>query len=93
MTTILEPPPQEARSTEVAPAPGMLPPIGQWWPLLESPLRREILERPTAPLPHPVVRRILDLCDLERTLVPNGSIRLGENELAYLAGWRWIERD
>ncbi|UOE45851.1 hypothetical protein [Agromyces larvae] len=92
MTTVLEPPaPLESRPGP--PAAPSLPPIGQWWPQLESPLRREILERPTAPLPHPVVRRILDLCDLERMPVPVGSIRLGENELAYLAGWRRIEPD
>ncbi|WP_438856523.1 hypothetical protein [Agromyces sp. M3QZ16-3] len=65
----------------------MLPSIGVWWPMLEAPLQREILEHPTAPLRTAVVRRILELCELDDRPVPRSGIRLGANERAYLAGW------
>lgn len=81
MTTILEPPAPERHITTV------LPPIGVWWPMLERPLQREVLENPHAPLRSYVVRRILDLCELEDIPMPRTAIRLNENERAYLAGW------
>lgn len=65
----------------------VLPSIGVWWPMLEGPLQREILEDPTAPLRAVVVRRILDLCELDGRPVPRSGVRLGPNERAYLAGW------
>jgi hypothetical protein len=34
-----------------------------------------------------VVRRIFDLCELDDEPVPRGSVRLGVNERAYIAGW------
>ncbi|MRG60994.1 hypothetical protein GE115_14125 [Agromyces sp. CFH 90414] len=79
--TIAEPPaPERTQSTSI------LPPIGVWWPMLERPLQREILENPRAPLRRVIVRRILELCELDRP-VPLGAMRLTENERAYLAGW------
>ncbi|WP_173923714.1 hypothetical protein [Agromyces sp. Marseille-P2726] len=63
-----------------------LPPIGLWWPMLERPLQHELLENLDAPLRQYVVRRIFDLCELESP-VPRGSVRLGVNERAYIAGW------
>lgn len=63
-----------------------LPHIGVWWPMLEPDLKREVLEHPTAPLRRAVVRRIFELCELPG--YPDGrSMRLSENERAYLAGW------
>lgn len=82
MTSLLEEPDQEAASAD-----GPLPSIGVWWPMLEAPLQREILEHPTAPLRVAVVRRILELCDLEDRPVPRSGVRLGANERAYIAGW------
>ncbi|GAA1058339.1 hypothetical protein GCM10017608_36140 [Agromyces luteolus] len=64
-----------------------LPSIGVWWPMLEGPLQREILEHPTAPLRAAVVRRILELCEQDDRPVPRSGVRLDENERAYLAGW------
>ncbi|BDZ55228.1 hypothetical protein [Agromyces marinus] len=69
-----------------------LPPIGEWWPMLERPLQSEVLEDVSAPLRRVVVRRIFDLCEIERE-IPLRPVRLTENERAYLAGWthsiRW----
>ncbi|WP_350349333.1 hypothetical protein ABIQ69_05270 [Agromyces sp. G08B096] len=82
MTTILEPPaPERPRTGQI------LPPIGLWWPMLERPLQREVLENPNAPLRYVVVRRILELCELDDQPVPRLGVRLSENERAYLAGW------
>ncbi|MRX44121.1 hypothetical protein [Agromyces kandeliae] len=67
--------------------PRLLPSIGMWWPMLEAPLQLEILEHPTAPLRPAIVRRILDLCELDERPVPRSGVRLGANERAYLAGW------
>ena len=64
-----------------------LPPIGIWWPMLERPLQREVLEDLEAPLRAYVVRRILELCELEDRPLPHGAVRLGPNERAYIAGW------
>ena len=64
-----------------------LPPIGIWWPMLERPLQREVLENLDAPLRAYVVRRIYDLCELDDEPVPRGPVRLGMNERAYIAGW------
>ncbi len=64
-----------------------LPPIGLWWPMLERPLQREVLENLDAPLRTYVVRRIFDLCDLDLHAIPRSGVRLGENERAYIAGW------
>ena len=64
-----------------------LPPIGIWWPMLERPLQREVLENLEAPLRGAVVRRIYDLCELEGEPIPRGGVRLGVNERAYIAGW------
>ena len=47
-----------------------LPPIGIWWPMLERPLQREVLENLEAPLRGAVVQRIYDLCELERRADP-----------------------
>jgi hypothetical protein len=70
------------------PKPGHgLPPIGLWWPMLERPLQREVLENLDAPLRSYVVRRIFDLCDLEGQPIPRSSVRLGPNERAYITGW------
>lgn len=63
-----------------------LPAIGVWWPMLEGPLRREILEDLGAPLRRVVVRRILELCEVDAA-VPRTPVRLDENERAYIAGW------
>lgn len=63
-----------------------LPPIGIWWPMLEGPLRHEILENLDAPLRRAVVRRILELCEAD-TGVPRTPVHLDENERAYIAGW------
>ena len=64
-----------------------LPPIGLWWPMLERPLQREVLENLDAPLRGVVVRRIFELCELDHEPVPRGGVRLGVNERAYIAGW------
>lgn len=64
-----------------------LPPIGIWWPMLERPLQREVLENLHAPLRVYVVRRIFELCELEGEPIPRGDLRLGSNERAYIAGW------
>ena len=64
-----------------------LPPIGIWWPMLERPLQREVLENLEAPLRGAVVRRIYDLCELDGEPSPRGGVRLGVNERAYIAGW------
>lgn len=64
-----------------------LPPIGIWWPMLERPLQREVLENVDAPLRHSVVRRIFELCELDGEPIPRGDLRLGVNERAYIAGW------
>ena len=47
-----------------------LPPIGLWWPMLERPLQREVLENLDAPLRGVVVRRIFELCELDHEPVP-----------------------
>ncbi|WP_448005550.1 hypothetical protein [Agromyces bauzanensis] len=64
-----------------------LPPIGLWWPMLERPLQREVLENLDAPLRAMVVRRIFELCELDDSPVPRMGVRLGPNERAYIAGW------
>ena len=64
-----------------------LPPIGLWWPMLERPLKREVLENLDAPLRAVVVSRIFELCELEPGAIPRLDVRLGENERAYIAGW------
>ncbi|MDR6906892.1 hypothetical protein J2X63_002578 [Agromyces sp. 3263] len=64
-----------------------LPPIGLWWPMLERPLQREVLENLDAPLRGVIVRRIFDLCELDHEPLPRGGVRLGVNERAYIAGW------
>ena len=64
-----------------------LPPIGLWWPMLERPLKREVLENLDEPLRAVVVRRIFELCELEPGAMPRLDVRLGENERAYIAGW------
>lgn len=64
-----------------------LPPIGIWWPMLERPLQREVLENLDAPLRVYVVRRIFDLCELDHEAIPRSGVRLGMNERAYIAGW------
>ena len=70
------------------PRPGSgLPPIGIWWPMLERPLQREVLEHLDAPLRGYVVQRIFELCELEDVPIPHGGVRLGVNERAYIAGW------
>ncbi|MFE6965984.1 hypothetical protein ACFVAJ_12770 [Agromyces sp. NPDC057679] len=63
-----------------------LPPVGIWWPMLEGPLRWEILEDLHAPLRMVVVRRILELCESDARM-PRAPVRLDENERAYIAGW------
>lgn len=68
------------------PARAVLPPIGVWWPMLEPTLQHELLENPTAPLRRVVIRRIYELCELDH--YPDGTtVRLDENQRAYLAGW------
>jgi len=70
------------------PRPGSgLPPIGIWWPMLERPLQREVLEDLDAPLRAYVVQRIYDLCEVDGEPNPRGGVRLGTNERAYIAGW------
>jgi hypothetical protein len=64
-----------------------LPSIGLWWPMLERPLQREVLENVDAPLRAVVVRRIFELCELDPGYAPRLGVRLGENERAYIAGW------
>jgi hypothetical protein len=64
-----------------------LPPIGLWWPMLERPMQREVLENLEAPLRGAVVQRIYDLCELDAEPIPRGGVRLGVNERAYIAGW------
>ena len=64
-----------------------MPPIGIWWPMLERPLQREVLENLDAPQRAYVVRRIYDRCELDDEPVPRGPVRLGMNERAYIAGW------
>ncbi|MFD4420598.1 hypothetical protein ACFWN7_03725 [Agromyces sp. NPDC058484] len=64
-----------------------LPPIGIWWPMLERPLQREVLENLDAPLRRSVVVRIFELCELDGEPVPRSEVRLGVNERAYIAGW------
>ena len=64
-----------------------LPPIGLWWPMLERPLKREVLENLDAPLRAVVVHRIFELCELDAGAMPRLGVRLGENERAYIAGW------
>jgi hypothetical protein len=64
-----------------------LPPIGLWWPMLERPLQREVLENLDAPLRGVVVRRIFELCELDHEPMPREGVRLGVNERAYIAGW------
>jgi hypothetical protein len=64
-----------------------LPPIGLWWPRLEHPLQRELLENLDSPLRPSVVRRIFDLCDLEDRPLPIGTVRLDLDERAFIAGW------
>ena len=64
-----------------------LPPIGIWWPMLERPLQREVLENLDSPLRSMVVRRIFELCELDDAPIPRVGVRLGPNERAYIAGW------
>lgn len=82
MTSILEDPHDERTSRASG-----LPSIGLWWPMLERPLRRELLENLDAPLRPAVVRRIFELCDIEPGRTPRLGVRLSENERAYVAGW------
>ena len=83
MSSLVDEPSRDERSK---PRNG-LPPIGIWWPMLERPLQREVLENLDAPLRAFVVRRIYDLCELDAESMPRGPIRLGVNERAYIAGW------
>jgi hypothetical protein len=83
MSTITEPPARDERRSRQH----GLPPIGSWWPRLEHPLKLELLENLDAPLRAPMVRRILDLCDLEDRPLPRGIVRLDIDERAYIAGW------
>ena len=83
MTSIVDQPTQDDRQRSWH----GLPSIGIWWPMLERPLQREVLESLDAPLRQQVVRRILDLCELENEPIPRGGVRLGVNERAYIAGW------
>jgi len=82
VSSLIDEPEREERSD-----PDTLPSIGIWWPMLEGPLQREILENPAAPLRGAVVRRIYELCDLDGRPLPRGGMRLGSHERAYLAGW------
>ncbi|WP_127793847.1 hypothetical protein [Agromyces sp. LHK192] len=77
--TIVEPI-DERRTTERG-----LPPIWEWWPMIEGTLKQEVLENPSAPLRRAVVRRICELCEVQ--FVPTAPTRLTEPERAYLAGW------
>jgi hypothetical protein len=81
--TIIDGPEHDERSTRTY----GLPPIGLWWPMLERPLQREVLENLDAPLRTYVVRRIFDLCELDTHAIPRSGVRLGVNERAYIAGW------
>ena len=83
MSSVLDEHAHDERAVRV----GGLPPIGLWWPMLERPLRREVLENVDAPLRAVVVRRIFELCDLDPGRAPRLGVRLGENERAYIAGW------
>ncbi|GAA1785790.1 hypothetical protein [Agromyces lapidis] len=80
MSSTIDRPPSARRSGTT------LPPIGLWWPMLEGPLRQEILENLDAPLRMVVVRRILELCEADAQ-GPRAPVRLDENERAYIAGW------
>ncbi|BDZ63645.1 hypothetical protein [Agromyces mangrovi Wang et al. 2018] len=64
-----------------------LPPVGLWWPMLEADLRREVLEDLDAPLREGVVRRILDLCEVDGDPRALRGVRLREHDRAYIAGW------
>ena len=83
MTSIVDQPTQDDRQRSWH----GLPSIGIWWPMLERPLQREVLENLDAPLRGFVVRRIYDLCELDADTTPRGPVRLGVNERAYIAGW------
>ncbi|MFB9310547.1 hypothetical protein BJY17_000005 [Agromyces hippuratus] len=83
MSSVLDDVPHHERVAHV----NGLPPIGLWWPMLERPLRREVLENVHAPLRAVVVRRIYELCELDPGHAPKLGMRLGENERAYIAGW------
>ena len=83
MSSVLDGPERDERSSAL----DALPSIGIWWPMLEAPLQREILENPTAPLRAIVIRRIYELCELDDLPLPRSGMRLGSNERAYLAGW------
>ncbi|MFB6612503.1 hypothetical protein ACFCVO_19440 [Agromyces sp. NPDC056379] len=83
MSSVIDEPAHDERASR---ADG-LPPIGLWWPMLERPLRREVMENLDAPLRAVVVRRIFELCDLDPGRAPRLGVRLGENERAYIAGW------
>lgn len=87
MSRIADPAPRGDRRIE-----HRLPPIGRWWPRLERPLQRELLENAGSPLRPTVVRRILDLSDLEDQPLPLGTVRLGSDERAYIAGWARTKR-
>lgn len=82
MTSLLEPAHDDRPRNRLG-----LPPIGIWWPMLERPLQRELLENLDAPLRGLVVRRIFELCELEGEPMPRSGVRLGPNERAYIAGW------
>ncbi|MGI9822999.1 hypothetical protein [Agromyces sp. Marseille-Q5079] len=82
MITLIEPGSRHERRRQHG-----LPPIGRWWPRLEHPLQRELVENPGAPLRPFMVRRILDLCDLEDAPLPHRPVRLDLDERAYIAGW------
>ena len=89
MTSVVDEP---ARGERPKPSYG-LPPIGLWWPMLERPLQREVVENLHAPLRDHVLRRIYELCELEGEPVARGGVRLGVNERAYIAGWtRAVDR-
>ena len=83
MSSLIDRPARDERPSP----PNGLPPIGIWWPMLERPLQREVLENLEAPLRGFVVRRIYDLCELDADTMPRGAVRLGVNERAYIAGW------
>ncbi|WP_353807181.1 hypothetical protein [Agromyces sp. SYSU T00194] len=80
-----------AGSTSGAHAPhdrsASLPPVGLWWPMLDARLRREVLEDLDAPLPEWLVRRILELCEVEGDARALRGVRLREHDKAYIAGW------
>ena len=88
MTSLLDDRTHDDPTNDDRPHPaGTLPPIGLWWPMLERPLKREVLEDLDAPLRAVVVRRIFELCELDGGVTPRLGVRLGENERAYIAGW------